>query len=863
MLHCKLHRNVPHVVFKCVGANCKQTFCTYAAFKSHFYRVHNVSAPFLPASAIVKDMKCIIPLCESQLHTVKDLISHLKQHIVEGRSIACPIRGCKKTFTVKTSFSAHMSRQHRACSIDSINNVYTEAPQPSADTACEDAPQGSNDVDIDDSIDLPHDFYETYLRNVCSFYLKLQGQLLLPASTIQTIVEEIQNVHELGQDYTLSKLRTQLKDDMSLSDDAIAKICDCVKESDLFSRCHQGPLRTIYSRAQMFKKMFKYVEPVKITLGTDEHMDERYAYYIPVKETLSNLLDSELWKNSVSQQSCETDPDILGDISDGHTFKSNQFFIENPGCLKLILYQDAFEMVNPLGSAKTTHKVLAVYLSLANLPAHVRSNTDHMSLVLLCIEKDQKKFGVAKVFSKLLDDLKDLEENGITKGDKIIKGGLCCIAGDNLGSHGIGGFMRNFSRTPYICRYCEITRDEMSDDPNVCGPQRTPDGYNCTLADLQAEDETRKHIKGIRVKCIFNDLKSFHVCQPGLPPCLGHDIFEGVLSFDLALYLKYFIKTKKWLTYTQLNRRIKQLKYKGSEALTKPVAVNSDLDRLSGQAVQNWNLLRLLPVLIGDKIQDPEDDVWQLALQLKDIVDLICAQKISLSQVTYLDVIIQEYLEARMCLFPESPLKPKHHFLRHYPELILKFGPLIRVWTMRFESKHSYFKRCARNLKIFKNPCLTLSERHQMFQAYLATGGGCNQILQVKDSCTFYPSLYSDAIKHAVREFGFSENDTTASTDIQYKGTSYKKGHFLVSKNDESMEFGELLIIIIKNQAVYFVMEVHECAYHSEYHLYSVTKESTTFQCLNINNLVDFYPLPSYILDGHQVIPLKHSVLSK
>ena len=276
------------------------------------------------------------------------------------------------------------------------------------------------------------------------------------------------------------------------------------------------------------------------------------------------------------------------------------------------------------------------------------------------------------------------------------------------------------------------------------------------------------------------------------------------------------------------------------------------------------NLLRLLPVLIGDKVQNPEDDVWQLTLQLKDIVDMICAQRISFSQVAYLDIIIQEYLDSRKYLFPEGSLKPKHHFLRHYPLLILKFGPLITVWTMRFQSKHSYFKRCARHMKKFKNICLTLSERHQMFQAYLSAGPGCSQLLQVKDSCTFYPSLYSDAIKHAVREFGFSENDTTVSTDIQYKGTSYKKGHFLVSKNDESMEFGELLIILIKNDAaVYFVMDVHEAVYHSEYHLYSVTKRSTRLQCLNVNDLVDFYPLTSYFVDGHQVIPLKHSVLSK
>jgi len=46
---------------------------------------------------------------------------------------------------------------------------------------------------------------------------------------------------------------------------------------------------------------------------------------------------------------------------------------------------------------------------------------------------------------------------------------------------------------------------------------------------------------------------------------------------------------------------------------------------VSGQAVQNWNFLRWLPVLIGDKVQNADDDVWQLTLLLKEIVDMVCA----------------------------------------------------------------------------------------------------------------------------------------------------------------------------------------------------------------------------------------------
>lgn len=114
-----------------------------------------------------------------------------------------------------------------------------------------------------------------------------------------------------------------------------------------------------------------------------------------------------------------------------------------------------------------------------------------------------------------------------------------CIAGDNSGSHSIGGFTENFSRSQYFCRYCGVTRSEFDSDPN--GPQRTPESYNSAVVDLQTEDH--QDVKGVKVNSVFNELKAFHVWQPGLPR-LGHDIFEGVLSYVLALYLKYFIKKR-------------------------------------------------------------------------------------------------------------------------------------------------------------------------------------------------------------------------------------------------------------------------------------------------------------------------------
>jgi hypothetical protein len=54
-----------------------------------------------------------------------------------------------------------------------------------------------------------------------------------------------------------------------------------------------------------------------------------------------------------------------------------------------------------------------VYLALANLPCHVRTNIGSVQLVLLCQEKDLNYFGESKVFMKMLDDLKNLESDGV------------------------------------------------------------------------------------------------------------------------------------------------------------------------------------------------------------------------------------------------------------------------------------------------------------------------------------------------------------------------------------------------------------------------------------------------------------------
>lgn len=79
---------------------------------------------------------------------------------------------------------------------------------------------------------------------------------------------------------------------------------------------------------------------------------------------------------------------------------------------------------------------------------------------------------------------------------------------------------------------------------------------------------------------------------------------------------------------------------------------------------------------------------------------------------------IYEYLSKFKFLYPTFKLKPKHHFLVHYGRCIRNFGPPNQYSTIRFEAKHSFFKRVNEANHNHRNLCYSLAKRHQNLQTY-------------------------------------------------------------------------------------------------------------------------------------------------
>ena len=73
--------------------------------------------------------------------------------------------------------------------------------------------------------------------------------------------------------------------------------------------------------------------------------------------------------------------------------------------------------------------------------------------------------------------------------------------------------------------------------------------------------------QGIKFDSVFNRLKGYHVCQPGLLPCFGYDLLEGIVAFDMFQMIVYFV-SKRWF-----NKKIDSFKYSSHDRKDKPAKI--------------------------------------------------------------------------------------------------------------------------------------------------------------------------------------------------------------------------------------------------------------------------------------------------
>lgn len=197
-------------------------------------------------------------------------------------------------------------------------------------------------------------------------------------------------------------------------------------------------------------------------------------------------------------------------------------------------------------------------------------------------------------------------------------------------------------------------------------------------------------------------------------------MLEGECPHEVKLLLNHFIFSEQFFTLSEFNQCIRSFHYSKTDK-NKPTVLASDRLRntkdhkLGQKAAQMWCLVRILPLLVGDRI--PQGNIHYILLLLFfQCMDIIYAPLVSLSQTAYLKHLIAEHLIAALLkmLFPESRMINKHHHMIHYPNCIRMSGPMVTMQCLKYELKHGFSKQVASVNCNFKNICKSVACKHQV-----------------------------------------------------------------------------------------------------------------------------------------------------
>ena len=533
-------------------------------------------------------------------------------------------------------------------------------------------------------------------------------------------------------------------------------------------------------------------------------------------------------------------PQQYRSYADGQHFTENSLLAKDEFTIALGLYIDDFEVANPLGTSRLKHKMCAVYWVLANIPAKYRSTLNQIQLALLCNTSTVKECGYEKILHPLIYDLKLLEQNGVyvEQLGVSVKGTVLYVAADNLGAHSLAGFLESFTVDKF-CRFCTANMGDAQQQEVYSDlfQLRDKESHDKQVQEVR-EDPGLSRIYGVKRACpLTENLEHLHVVT-GYPPDIMHDLFEGIVPTELYLCLTDMIG-----------------KIIGKSFSTKGT--------IGGNAHENWCLIRLLPFFIGHCVPEG-DNTWEIPMLLKDIVELAVAPTHTEETLNFFDCKITDHRRLLKFTFPDFRLRPKHHYVEHYPQLVRKFGPLTEVWTMRFEGKHKFFKRAIRNAQNFKNVAMTLATKHQKAVSYHLDCSSFFRPSVEMSKVTAVPlASFPQMVQTAIAEHIAVVGSLFDASSVCIDGIKYHPGMIISAGSCSGLpEFAQIERIVAANADILFVCLKMTAWYSEHLRSYELHCNDTTSMCVvKMSELNYVLPLPAYRVEGQLLVTLRRFII--
>ena len=361
-------------------------------------------------------------------------------------------------------------------------------------------------------------------------------------------------------------------------------------------------------------------------------------------------------------------------------------------------------------------------------------------------------------------------------------------------------------------------------------------------------------LTGIKEDSCLNSLNYFHVTE-NICVDVMHDILEGISLIEVKLMLKHFIFEEKLFTLEQFNDRLRSFDYGFANEKNKPTVIlnlRTAQNPIKQTASQMWCLILFLPFLIGDFIPE-HNQHWELFILLREICSIVFAPVVNNGLAIFLKQLVIDHHNLFKTLYPDRPLTPKHHFMTHYWRMMIKFGPLVKLWCMRFEGKHAPLKRHAQVVCNFINISKTLAYKCQVQSMFhwKFSDPLTNQITVPNSFPLIIGSLEKcDLIIENLKALGYDIGICSTihvAHSVGVLGQTYRTGCVLALNRDLRGErlFGEIIHMFpnCEKEEVFIFIQILSVKFFDD-HLYSyVVERNAEYEMINIKDIADIRPL--------------------
>jgi len=304
------------------------------------------------------------------------------------------------------------------------------------------------------------------------------------------------------------------------------------------------------------------------------------------------------------------------------------------------------------------------------------------------------------------------------------------------------------------------------------------------------EDVAKHDFKqtGISEDSIFNTISSFHVVE-NYAVDMMHDLFKGICVYTMNHVILRLIDLGYFNLETVSNRK-QCFNYGNTEIgnISPPLKLkNLKNIKFKMTAREMQTFIHFFPLIIGDLV--PKNDLtWIFFINFVELIDLLLLPSFDNCSILKLQEHIEYNNKTYVELFNDN-LKPKHHFLTHYCNIIQQSGPLRYLWSYNFESKHRQLKTYTKNITSRINVPISLGIKYSLIFSDFLYNFNIDDYFSFKSLSEeiLYVEFMKQINKESLDNNRFLLNEVLCYDKIMYANTIYNIDHILATFHENAL----------------------------------------------------------------------------